>query len=315
MAVSNLGTNAPNGTVGVSGFMRNAESSRFAPGIVSGFTPVFNGLSVQPAGGSPVNYCQAENSNGDTEILGLNTTDTTSLQLSAPTTSGQSVVWSIVVYRDVTQSTTANNGVGSVQMVALKGAAATTGSQTGLTYAQIRSAITNGATAMLAVVMDITVAYGQNSLGAGNVYPWYSTESSTIVTDYFTPIASAQWDRQIDAVLVGDMVTASVRVRRNTNTLTLAPWFQDDIWAAPAWLAPSPRQIASLTPDMHFIMFNNATNVANGANIGMEVRPDSDSNGVLRGTVVSVRTTGSATVTAGKTFVTGSMSWPIAKRS
>ena len=34
MAVSNLGTNAPNGTVGVSGFMRNSESTRYAPGIV-----------------------------------------------------------------------------------------------------------------------------------------------------------------------------------------------------------------------------------------------------------------------------------------
>ena len=135
------------------------------------------------------------------------------------------------------------------------------------------------------------------------------------MTNYFTPIKSGQWDRQIDAVLVGDMVTASVRVVRNTNTVTLAPWFQDDIWIAPAWLAPRPRQIETLTFDMHFIMFNNATNVANGANIGMEVRPNGDSSGKLLSTVISIRTTGSATFSAGSTWITGSMSWPIVTRS
>ena len=312
MAISNLGTNAPNGNVGVSGFMRNAESSRFAPGIVSGFTPVFNGLSVQPAGGSPLNYCQAVNSNGDTEILGLNTTDTTSLQLSAPTTSGQSVIWSIVVYRDVTQSTTANNGVGSVQMVALPGAAATTGSQTALTYAQIRSAITNGATAMLAVVMDITVAYGQNSLNAGNVYPWYSTESSTIVTNYFTPDNSTQWDRQIDAVLLGDMVTASVRVQRNTNNLTANAWYSSALWNAPAWLAPRPRASTNLPGDMHFPTFNNAVGAQS---VGLQVFGTVDSNKAVTGTSVGIRTNGNVTFYANSTWITGSMSWPIATRS
>lgn len=312
MAVSNLGTNAPNGTVGVSGFMRNAESTRFAPGIVSGFSPVFNGLSVQPAGGSTLNYCQAVNSNGDTEILGLNTTDTTALQLSAPTTSGQSVVWSIVVYRDVTQTTTANNGVGSVQMVALKGAAATTGSQTALTYPQIRSAIPNGATAMLAVVMDITVAYGQNSLNAGNVYPWYSTESSTNVTNYFTPDNTTQWDRQIDAVLVGDMLTASVRVQRNTQTVTADVWFSSQLWTAPAWLAPRPRTIANLPGDMHFPTFNNAPG---SQYVGLQVFGTVDSNNAVTGTSVGIRTNGTVTFYAGATWITGSMSWPIATRS
>ena len=311
MAVSNLGTNAPNGTVGVSGFMRNAESIRFAPGIVSGFTPVFNGLSVQPAGGSPVNYAQSVNSNGDTEILGLNTTDTTSLQLSAPTTSGQSVVWSIVVYRDVTETTTANNGVGSVRMVALNGAAATTGLQTALTYPQIRSAITNGATAMLAVVMDITVTYGQNSLGAGNVYPWYSTESSTIVTNYFTPDNSTQWDRQIDAVLLGDMVVASVRLARNTNDLTANPWYGSTLWNAPAWLAPRLRPSTNLPGDMHFPTFNNADGASS---VGLQVYGTS-SDGMVTGTNISIRTNGNVKFYGNLTWITGFMSWPIATRS
>ena len=46
MAISNLGTNAPNGNVGVSGWMRNGESNRWTPGTIIGFTPVFNGLDL-----------------------------------------------------------------------------------------------------------------------------------------------------------------------------------------------------------------------------------------------------------------------------
>ena len=304
MATSNLGTNAPNGTVGVSGFMRNAESTRYAPGIVSGFTPVFNGLSVQPAGGSPINYCQAVNSNGDTEILGLNTADTTALQLSAPTTSGQSVIWSIVVYRDVTQSTTANNGVGSVQMVALPGAAATTGSQTALTYPQIRSAITNGATAMLAVVMDITVAYGQNSLAAGNVFPWYSTESSTIVTHYFTPDATSWWDKQIDAVLTGNMVTASIMVRRSTGTNTVPAWFMDQLWHLPSWLAPRAGTIDGFSGQMYCPTFNNISPA-----VGFQIAGNANAP-----TTIQLRTTAQVTFTVNASWVFGTLAWPIATR-
>ena len=304
MAISNLGTNAPNGTVGVSGFMRNAESTRYAPGIVSGFSPVFNGLSVQPAGGSPINYCQAVNSNGDTEILGLNTTDTTSLQLSAPTTSGQSVVWSIVVYRDVTQSTTANNGVGSVQMVALPGAAATTGSQTALTYAQIRSAITNGATAMLAVVMDITVAYGQNSLSVGNVYPWYSTESSTNVTNYFTPIATSGWYRQVDAVLVGNMVIASIILGRGTHTDTVPAWFVDSLWNLPNWLAPRAGTIDGISGQMYCPTFNNISPA-----VGFQIAGSANTP-----TTIQLRTTAQVTFTGNASWVFGTLAWPIETR-
>ena len=304
MAVSNLGTNAPNGTVGVSGFMRNSESTRYAPGIVSGFSPVFNGLSVQPAGGSPINYAQAVNSNGDTEILGLNTTDTTSLQLSAPTTSGQSVIWSIVVYRDVTQSTTANNGVGSVQMVALMGAAAKTGSQTALTYPQIRSAITNGATAMLAVVMDITVAYGQNSLGAGSVFPWYSTESSMIVTNYFQQVTTSWWEKQIDAVLVGDMVTASIVVRRTTHTNTVPAWFSDSLWNVPSWLSPRPGT-TSLGTQTYCPAF-----CSEGSAVGFQIAGNANAP-----TTIMIRTTGQVTFTINSSFAMGTLTWPIMTRS
>ena len=302
MAISNLGTNAPNGNVGVSGFMRNAESTRFAPGIVSGFSPVFNGLSVQPAGGSAVNYCQAVNSNGDCEILGSNTTDTTSLQLSAPTTSGQSVVWSIIVYRDVTQTTMANNGVGSVQMAALKGAAATTGSQTALTYAQIRSAIPNGSTALLAVVMDITVDYGQNSLNVGDVYPWYSTESSTIVTNYFQPVTTSWWDKQIDAVLVGDVVTAAIVVQRNTGTNTVPAWFSDSLFRAPSWLTPRP---GILGRQMYCPTFNNVS-----PSVGFQIAGD-----IVTPTNIMIRTSGEATFTVGTSWAMGTLTWPIATRS
>lgn len=169
MAVSNLGTNAPNGKVGVSGWMRNGESNRWTPGTIIGFTPVFNGLAIQPAAGWNVNYAQAANSNGDVMILGANTADTTSLQLSAPTTSGQSIVYAIVASVDANASTTANNGVGLVNLLAIPGAAATTGSAVAPSDAQIRQAIPNGATAFVAVVMTVTVAYRQNSLSLGDV--------------------------------------------------------------------------------------------------------------------------------------------------
>ena len=169
MAISNLGTNAPNGTVGVSGWMRNGESNRWTPGTIIGFTPVFNGLAIQPAGGWKVNYAQAVNSNGDVMILGANVADTTSLQLSAPTTSGQSIVYSIVASVDANASTTSNNGVGLVSLLAVPGAAATTGSAVAPSDAQIRQAIPNGATAFVAVVMTVTVAYGQNSLSMGKL--------------------------------------------------------------------------------------------------------------------------------------------------
>ena len=169
MAVSNLGTNAPNGTVGVSGWMRNGESNRWTPGTIIGFTPVFNGLAIQPAGGWNVNYAQAVNSNGDIMIIGANVADMTSLQLSAPTTSGQSIVYAIVASVDANASTTANNGVGLVSLLAIPGAAATTGSAVAPSDAQIRQAIPNGSTAFVSVVMTVTVAYGQNSLNTGNV--------------------------------------------------------------------------------------------------------------------------------------------------
>ena len=169
MAVSNLGTNSPNGTAGVSGWMRNGESNRWTPGTIIGFTPVFNGLAIQPAGGWKVNYAQAVNSNGDIMILGANVADTTALQLSAPTTSGQSIVYAIVASVDANASTTANNGVGLVNLLAIPGAAATTGSAVAPSDTQIRQAIPNGATAYIAVVMTVTVAYGQNALSTGNV--------------------------------------------------------------------------------------------------------------------------------------------------
>lgn len=169
MAVSNLGTNAPNGTVGVSGWMRNGESNRWTPGTIIGFTPAFNGLAIQPAAGWNVNYAQAVNSNGDVMILGANVADKTTLQLSAPTTSGQSKVYAIVASVDANASTTANNGIGLVNLLAIPGAAATTGSAVAPSDAQIRQAIPNGATAFVAVVMTVTVAYGQTSLSTGNV--------------------------------------------------------------------------------------------------------------------------------------------------
>lgn len=169
MAVSQLGTNAPNGSVNVNGWLRNAENDRYSPGVINGFTPSFSGMSITPAGGSSSNSCLATNQNGDTEVFGLNVPDTTTLQLSAPKTSGQSVVYSIVAYRDVTARTANNNGVGTVGIVAVAGIPTTTANASAPTDTMIRSAIPNGSTAYLCVLMNVKIAYGTNVITSSMV--------------------------------------------------------------------------------------------------------------------------------------------------
>ena len=163
MAVSQLGSNQPNGSVGVTGWLRNMTQDRYTAGVIEGFTPIFSGMSVQPAGG-PRNSCQAVNANGDMMVMGLNQADTTTLPLSAPTTSGQAICYAIVAWCDPTVSTTANNGVGGVHIDSVAGTAATIGSETIPTDGMIRNAITNGSTDYVCVLMTITVPYGVTSL-------------------------------------------------------------------------------------------------------------------------------------------------------
>lgn len=168
MVATQLGVNAPNGNVGVDGPTRNAESNRFSAGIVDGFAPVFNGMTIAPAR-SPVNVCQAEDTAGNVILIRGGAVDSTKVELTAPTTSGQSICYAIVYSVDPTATTTANNGTGIPQLQAVAGTAATTGSEQIPSDSTIRAAIHNGATAYVCVVCTVTVAYGQNRLGTGNL--------------------------------------------------------------------------------------------------------------------------------------------------
>lgn len=307
MAVSNLGTNAPNGTVGVSGFMRNAELSAYSPGIMSGFVPAMNGLSISPAAGSVNNYAVAVNSAGDRELVGINSTDMTSLQLSSPTTSGQSVVWSIVVYRDVTKTTTANNGVGSVQMVALKGVAATTNTETALTYPQIRSAIPNGQTAMCAVVADVHVAYGDTTIKDVNIDYWYALGGNYDITDKFTAVSN-NWRLRFSAQIVGHSALMNLWCSRVT-TVTVPGGDRTPLLTGARSFRPKAWHIPGVYDDSFSPAFSQASNV-----VGFQAVTNSDSNGSIFGLLVQLCSQTGATYSAGMVIM-GSLVWDLAERS
>lgn len=166
MVSSQFGTNAPNGNVGVYGWLRNADMRLYTPGVVDGFIPQFNGLMVAPAR-SPYNVCLAANANGDRDILALNGVDLNArINLSAPPTPGQARCYAIVVYKLPADSATTNNGIGTVQMAAVAGPDSVAGSEVPPSDTTIRQAISGGSTAYLAVVMTITVLYGTTSLTA-----------------------------------------------------------------------------------------------------------------------------------------------------
>lgn len=264
MATSQMATNAPNGAVTVANWMRNAENNRFSNGILQGFTPALSGLNLSPAGSSGLNYCLGRNSNGDTEIMGSNTSDTTTLQLSAPTTSGQSVVYSIVVCRDTTVKTNANNGVGSISMFAIPGASTTTGNAVAPTEAVIRASIPNGATAMLSVVMDITVPYGTTALNSAMVRPWYSGLNVVDVSQYFMDTGSEfhSWKKNIHAVQVGGMVVGNIRVERTQDSWDCPVWGTSPLYNIPRFLAAGPNT------DLHIPTFGNALNPHN---VGIQI--------------------------------------------
>lgn len=165
MVNSQFGTNAPNGSVGVSGWLRNADMRLYTPGVIDGFTPQFNGLVVSPAH-STYNVCLAANANGDRDVLALNGVDQVKINLSAPPTPGQARCYAIVVYKLPADSATTNNGIGTVQMAAVAGPDSVAGSEVPPSDTTIRQAISGGSTAYLAVVMTVTVLYGTTSLTA-----------------------------------------------------------------------------------------------------------------------------------------------------
>ncbi|QHJ78755.1 MAG: hypothetical protein [Caudoviricetes sp.] len=166
MVDSILATNSPNGSVGVYSWVRNAESERYSPGIITGFVGKGSGMSYQPAA-SPYNVCLAANASGDRDIFALNAADNNAkLPLTAPTTQGQGRCYAIVAYRLAAEKATQNNGVGTVHFAAVAGGDSVIAAENPPTDTAIRNAITGGATAYICVVAIVTVYYGQTSITA-----------------------------------------------------------------------------------------------------------------------------------------------------
>lgn len=168
MVDSILATNSPNGSVGVYSWVRNAESERYSPGIITGFVGKGSGMSYQPAA-SPYNVCLATNASGDRDIFALNGPDNNAkLPLTAPTTQGQGRCYAIVAYRLAAEKATQNNGVGTVHFAAVAGGDSVIGAENPPTDTAIRNAITGGATAYICVVAIVSIYYGLTSIS--NVY-------------------------------------------------------------------------------------------------------------------------------------------------
>lgn len=166
MVDSILATNSPNGSVGVYSWVRNAESERYSPGIITGFVGKGSGMSYQPASSS-YNVCLATNASGDRDIFALNGPDNNAkLPLTAPTTQGQGRCYAIVAYRLAAEKATQNNGVGTVHFVAVAGGDSVIGAENPPTDTAIRNAITGGATAYICVVAIVSVYYGLTSITA-----------------------------------------------------------------------------------------------------------------------------------------------------
>lgn len=166
MVDSILATNSPNGSVGVYSWVRNAESERYSPGIITGFVGKGSGMSYQPAA-SPYNVCLATNASGDRDIFALNAADNNAkLPLTAPTTQGQGRCYAIVAYRLAAEKATQNNGVGTVHFAAVAGGDSVIGAENPPTDTAIRNAITGGATAYICVVAIVSVYYGLTSITA-----------------------------------------------------------------------------------------------------------------------------------------------------
>lgn len=166
MVDSILATNSPNGSVGVYSWVRNAESERYSPGIITGFVGKGSGMSYQPAA-SPYNVCLATNASGDRDIFALNTADNNAkLPLTAPTTQGQGRCYAIVAYRLAAEKATQNNGVGTVHFAAVAGGDSVIGAENPPTDTAIRNAITGGATAYICVVAIVSVYYGLTSISS-----------------------------------------------------------------------------------------------------------------------------------------------------
>lgn len=173
MANSIIGTRSPNGAVGVSGVIDSGELS-----LLRGNNNSIAAYQGETVGGGINNYALSASGlnitvshSGATTMIGKDqlgqsdlfygTASFTMTMQSAPGTSGQSRIDAIVVYKDTTVVSTQNNGFDAMSYQVVTGTAAA--APVAPTVAQIRAAITNGATAFICVLGIATIAYGQTT--------------------------------------------------------------------------------------------------------------------------------------------------------
>lgn len=144
----------------------NPWPSVWSNGILSGFsvTPGTGlGLIVGQVG--VPNYAIGASSSGINSTLFMSGIQTYAATATAPLTSGQSQVTSIVVCYD----TGAANATGATVIMSVPGTAATTGSQVAPTTTQIRNYLSDGNLMIMAVIANVTVAYGATAITTANI--------------------------------------------------------------------------------------------------------------------------------------------------
>lgn len=214
MVDTKLGTNSPSGTVGVEGWLRNAGYTRYYPGVILGFKPRLSGMLVWPAY-DDYNVCQASNKWGDMDIFAINHQDFDAhLELTAPTTSGQSRCYALVAYR-MSNWIQANNGVGNIKFVAIPGADAPKGSELPPSEQTIREQIPDDAssTVYMCVVSTIQVNAGDTSLTPDSINASLQGKQSLVINGQIAPgLQCISHERSTHAYLIGSKRSAGSNI-------------------------------------------------------------------------------------------------------
>lgn len=215
MVVSKVGTNSPDGTVGVEGWLRNAGYKRYYPGVIEGFKPRITGYGLRVFPGyDDYNVCLAINNVGDMKVFALHYSDWSSfIDLSAPTSPGQSRCYAIVVYETTDDYTETNNGVGTVFYGAVPGADAPKGSELPPTDATIREQLKDGSTAWICVTATVQVNYGDTTLTPDAVNASLKGKQSVVINQQIVPgLQCISHERSNHAYLIGSKRSAGSNI-------------------------------------------------------------------------------------------------------
>lgn len=212
-----LGQSNPNGTVGVSlGIDPAGANEAFSAGATSGFyvTPTSPaGMSVQVGGAvGVVDSALVRSASGITFPVGNVTGTPITLTVpAAPSTNSR--IDSVVLYVDTSVTATLTDGANAVGIEIVSGTSAS--SPVPPTEAQIRSAITNGASIAYTVLANITVSSSTSTITASNIS---QADRAQITAD---KIDFATTDGSIDVSGKGNY-TGTIFYRKTTEGLVWA---------------------------------------------------------------------------------------------